>query len=187
MPDLVQCAIMHEWFESIHPFIDGNGRVGRLLIRLFLVEREHLSQPLLYLSDYIQARRADYYDLLRRVRTHGDWVTWLRYFLAGVEATARAAAQQTTRILDLRADYYRRLRGKANALALIDVLFGNPYITAARAASLLRVSDPTARNAIVTLEANHILEEITGRSWGRVYRCTAILDAFSRREIASSR
>lgn len=185
-PDLIQCAIIHEWFESIHPFIDGNGRVGRLLITLFLVERERLMQPLLYLSDYIEARRPDYYELLRRVRTHGDWQAWFMYFLVGVESTARAALQQTTNLLELREDYFRRLRGKANAAALIDHLFDNPYLTAARAVKLLGVSDPTARSAIATLVAEHILEETTGRSWGRVYRCTAILDAISRREIVSS-
>src|SRR4030067_3215383 len=72
-PDLVHCALMHEHFEAIHPFLDGNGRIGRLLITLFLIERERLSQPLLYLSAYIEAHRQDYYDLLQRVRTHGDW------------------------------------------------------------------------------------------------------------------
>lgn len=176
-PDLVQCAIMHEWFESIHPFIDGNGRVGRLLITLFLLERERLSQPLLYLSDYIEARRPEYYDLLRRVRTHGDWNAWLMYFLDGVESTAREAVQQTTWLLELREDYRRRLRGKVNAVALVDFLFANPYVTAGGATGLLGVSDPTARNAIAALENEGILEEITGRSWRRVYRCQAILDA----------
>lgn len=78
-PDLIECALIHEHFEAIHPFLDGNGRVGRLLITLFLVERERLSQPLLYLSAYIEAHRQDYYDLLQGVRTKGDWPSWLLY------------------------------------------------------------------------------------------------------------
>jgi Fic family protein len=82
---------MHEQFEAIHPFLDGNGRVGRLLITLFLVDRGRLSQPLLYLSDYIEAHRQGYYDVLQRVRTEGDWSGWLYFFLAGVEETSRAA------------------------------------------------------------------------------------------------
>ncbi|MDQ3414520.1 MAG: Fic family protein [Verrucomicrobiota bacterium] len=80
MPDLIQCAVMHEQFEAIHPFLDGNGRVGRLLITLFLIERNRLAQPLLYLSVFIEANRQDYYDLLQRVRTHGDWLSWLNGF-----------------------------------------------------------------------------------------------------------
>lgn len=83
MPELVQCALMHEYFEAIHPFIDGNGRVGRLLIPLFLIERRRLSKPLLYLSAFIERHRGDYYDLLNAVRTRGEWLPWVRYFLAG--------------------------------------------------------------------------------------------------------
>src|SRR5665647_1723286 len=95
LPDLVQCALMHEHFEAIHPFLDGNGRVGRLLITLFLTERGRLTQPLLYLSAYIEAHRSDYYDALLRVRTEGDWESWLLFFLRGVQETAVAAAAQT--------------------------------------------------------------------------------------------
>jgi Fic family protein len=95
MPDLIQCAILHEQFEAIHPFLDGNGRVGRLLITLFLIERGRLSQPLLYLSDFIEGHRSDYYELLQRIRTHGEWIPWIRFFLAGVEATAPFSSVHT--------------------------------------------------------------------------------------------
>jgi Fic family protein len=88
LPELVQCALMHEQFEAIHPFLDGNGRVGRLLITLFLIERGRLSQPLLYLSEYIERHKQDYYDALQRVRTHGAWSEWLRYFFEGVRWSA---------------------------------------------------------------------------------------------------
>ena len=90
-PDLIQCAVLHEHFEALHPFLDGNGRVGRLLISLFLIERVRLSQPLLYLSSYFETNRQDYYDLLQRVRTHGEWEQWIIYFLSGVIETARQA------------------------------------------------------------------------------------------------
>jgi Fic family protein len=176
-PDLIQCAILHEQFEAIHPFLDGNGRVGRLLITLFLVERGRLSQPLLYLSDYIEARRQEYYDSLQRVRTEGDWSGWLRFFLVGVEETARAAVRQAGLLMDLREVHRRRLSRKPNALRLLDELFVNPYLTAARAMRALGVSDPTARQAIAQLQAEGLLSEITGRHWGRVYLARPILEA----------
>jgi Fic family protein len=177
LPDLIQCAVMHEQFEAIHPFLDGNGRVGRLLITLFLVERERLSQPLLYLSAYFEARRQAYYDSLQRVRTDGDWSGWLRFFLAGVAETARAATGQARRLMDLREAYRQRLRQKPNAQRLLDELFVNPYITGPRAAHILNVSAPTARQAIGILLAEEVLEEIPGRSWRRLYLARPILHA----------
>jgi Fic family protein len=179
MPDLIQCAIMHEQFEAIHPFIDGNGRVGRLLITLFLMERGRLSQPLLYLSAFIDGRKQEYYDLLQRVRTHGDWTAWLLFFLEGVQESADAAVRQTGQLMDLREAFRSHLHGKAKALALVDELFVNPYITVARAALMLGTSNQTARQAVVLLEQNNILEEITGRSWGRLYLARPILDALN--------
>ena len=177
MPDLIQCALMHEQFEAIHPFLDGNGRVGRLLITLFLIERGRLSQPLLYLSAYIEQHRQEYYDLLQRVRTHGDWMSWLRYFLGGVESTAIDAARRTTQLLDLRSQYHERLKKRElfGTLALVDELFVNPYITVARAEKVMGVSNPTARAAVNNLHGMKILREVTGRGWGRIYEASAIL------------
>ena len=180
-PDLVQCALMHEQFEAIHPFLDGNGRVGRLLITLFLVERGRLSEPLLYLSDYIEAHRQEYYDSLQRVRTEGDWLGWLHFFLAGVEQTARAAVRQASRLMDLREFYRQRLSRKPNALKLLDELFVNPYLTATRAAQILGVTAPTARQAIALLQQQGLLGEMTGRSWGRIYLARPILEAIEDR------
>lgn len=176
-PDLVQCAVMHEQFEAIHPFLDGNGRVGRLLITLFLVERGRLTQPLLYLSDYIEAHRQKYYESLQRVRTDGDWPGWLQFFLVGVEETARSAVRQASRLMDLREAYRQRLNRKPNTLRLLDELFANPYLTAARATRVLGVSGPTARQAIAILREEGLLDEMTGRSWGRVYLARPILEA----------
>jgi Fic family protein len=177
MPDLVQCAVMHEQFEAIHPFIDGNGRVGRLLIVLFLIERGRLAQPLLYLSTYIEAHRQEYYELLQRVRTHGDWESWTRFFLIGVAETGRAAVRQASDLMELRESFRRQLRRKPRALALVDHLFVNPYVTVARTAELLEVSQETARQAVQVLEECAILEEVTGRRWGRLYLARPILDA----------
>jgi len=180
-PDLVQVALMHEQFEAIHPFLDGNGRLGRLLIPLFLIERGRLSHPVLYLSAYFEARRHEYYEALQRVRTEGDWGGWLRFFLAGVEETAREAVSQAGRIMDLHESLRRRLRQKPNAVALLDELFANPYVTVSRAARLLNVSYPTARQAVSFLQSEGVLEEITGRAWGRLYLARPILEVIESR------
>lgn len=176
-PELIQCALMHEQFEAIHPFLDGNGRVGRLLITLFFIERGRLSLPLLYLSAFFEAHRQDYYSALQRVRTDGDWPGWLHFFLTGVEETAREAFGQARRLMELHDRLRRGLRQKPNALALLDELFVNPYINVSRAARLLKVSYPTARSAVARLQEEGLLEEVTGRAWGRIYLARPILEA----------
>ena len=180
LPDLIQCALMHVQFETIHPFLDGNGRIGRLLITFFLMERQRLAQPLLYLSAFIDAHKSDYYDLLQRVRTHGDWGAWLRYFLQGVTETATAAGQQARELHRLREHYRAQLRDKPNALALVDELFVNPYMTIGRAARVLGKTHPTAKAAITVLEQNRIVRELSGRQWGRFYVCAPILEAIDK-------
>lgn len=180
IPDLIQCAMMHVQFETIHPFLDGNGRVGRLLVTFFLLERKRLSQPLLYLSAFIDAHKNDYYDLLQRVRTHGDWIPWIRFFLQGVTETATAAGEQARELHRLREQYRALLRGKPNALVLIDNLFINPYMTIGRAAKILGKTHPTARAAISAMEEAKILREMTGRQWGRFYVCQPVLDALDK-------
>lgn len=177
MPDLIQCALMHEHFEAIHPFLDGNGRVGRLLITLFLMERGRLTQPMLYLSAYIERHRRDYYDLFLGVRTRCEWDAWFHYFLRGVEETAQDAVTRARRLVALREKFRSRLAGKARALALLDHLYINPYITVARAERLLGVSNPTARQAVGLLQKHGVLKEISGRAWGKVYCAKPILDA----------
>ncbi len=180
IPDLIQCAMMHVQFETIHPFLDGNGRVGRLLVTFFLMERKRLSQPLLYLSAFIDAHKNDYYDLLQRVRTHGDWNAWIRFFLQGVIEIATQAGDQAKELHSLREQYRALLRDKPNALGLLDELFINPYMTIGRAGKVLSKSHPTAKTAISVLEENNILKEITGRQWGRYYVCKPILDAIDK-------
>lgn len=180
MPDLVQCVMMHVQFETIHPFLDGNGRVGRLLVTFFLMQRGRLSAPLLYLSAFIDAHKGDYYDLLQRVRTHGDWVPWIRFFLQGVTETATEAGQQSKELHRLWEHYRNQLRDKPNALALIDELFVNPYMTIGRGARVLNKTHPTAKAAISVLEERKILKEISGRQWGRFYVCAPVLDALEK-------
>lgn len=177
LPDLVQCALMHEHFEAIHPFLDGNGRVGRLLITLFLIERGRLSQPLLYLSEFIERNRDDYYRSLMRIRTHGDWLGWLHYFLAGVEWSARRALRQAQQLLALRERMRAALAHDARAAALVDALFANPFIDIKRAQALLSVSAPTARKTLAVLETAGMLRALSSRARGRVYLADAVLAA----------
>ncbi|HYE16974.1 MAG TPA: Fic family protein [Tepidisphaeraceae bacterium] len=177
LPDLIQCAVLHEQFEAIHPFQDGNGRIGRLLITLFLIARGRLAQPLLPLSAFIERHRRDYYDTLQGVRTDGDWNGWIRYFLAGVTHTARQTTRQARALDALRRGYREALRGDHRARELIDELFVNPFITVAKAADRLKVSKPTSQRTIDILQKSGILGETTGRPWGRIYVARAILDA----------
>ena len=176
-PPLVQCALMHEHFEAIHPFLDGNGRVGRLLITLFLVERGRLSQPLLYLSAFIDAHRNEYYDALLRVRTHGDWRGWLLFFLAGVSETAQRATQQAGALMSIRERYHELFRRAPRAVALVDELFRSPYVTTAGVAQVLGVSTPTAKRAMDKLLAEGVLQDLGERAWRRVYVAPEIMRA----------
>jgi Fic family protein len=175
MPDLIQCAILHEHFEAIHPFLDGNGRIGRLLITLFLKERNRLSKPLLYLSSYIERHKREYYDLLQRIRTDGDWSSWIRYFLVAVRDTARSAIDQSQAILAVRDKYRSKLQKRHRALSLLDSLFVNPYTTVGRAAKELGVTTPTAQKTIDQLVGAKMLEEASGREWGRYWLAQPIL------------
>jgi Fic family protein len=174
---LVQMAVAHYQFEAIHPFGDGNGRVGRLLMGLFLAERGLMPYPLLYISAYFERTRSAYYDGLLRVSTQGAWDAWVCYVLEGVHTQAAEAAELADRLLELQGGYRERLlraRATANALGLVDQLFVNPFVTARRVRDLLGVTDPTARATIRSLESAGILTEITGRRWGRIYRAEEV-------------
>lgn len=177
LPELIQCGLMHEHFEALHPFLDGNGRVGRLLITLFLIERGRLGLPLLYLSEFIERHRAEYYFYLQAVRTHGDWAGWLLYFLNGVNWSARRAIRQAGQLIDLRERLRQQLAATPKALPLTDALFENPYLVPARIVQLTGVSDPTARTLLRKLTANGVLREVTGRQWGKLYVAHEVLAA----------
>ncbi|HET7306668.1 MAG TPA: Fic family protein [Gammaproteobacteria bacterium] len=180
LPDLVQCALLHEHFEAIHPFLDGNGRIGRLLITLFLIERGRLSQPLLYLSDYIESHREEYYRHLQRIRTHGEWAAWLHYFLTAVEESGKKALRQAGELMDLRETLRVQFPDRPRLVLLMDALFMNPYITIKHAAEVLGVSQPTAKRNLEMLMAAGVMEETTGKAWGKVYLARPILEAIER-------
>ncbi len=177
MPELIQCALLHEHFEAIHPFLDGNGRIGRLLITLFLIQRGRLSKPLLYLSNYIERQKQRYYDCLQRISTYGDWPGWLRFFLAAVRDTARIAIVQSDRILTMRDMYRQQLKKQPRALTLLDQLFMNPYTTVAYAQQHMGVSRPTAQKAIDALVEIGLLTSASGRAWNRIWLARPILAA----------
>ncbi len=182
-PPLLQCGLAHAQFETIHPFLDGNGRVGRLLITFLLCERQVLRRPFLYLSVYLKRHRAEYYDRLMGIRLSGDWEGWLKFFLRGIEEVSREAAESAVSILALR-DEHRRLiqnrlgSGSGNALRLFDHLFQNPLISPRDAEQFLGCAYATANTLLAVLEQLGILEEKTGRYRNRRFRYSPYLALF---------
>lgn len=180
LPPLVRVALVHYQFEAIHPFLDGNGRVGRLLIPLLLETWEVMRFPqLLQLSDEIDRDRANYLDGLLLVGQRGDWDGWLRFFLDAVRVQARRAARLSSGVLGLRERYRADLqagRGSTRLLQLVDELFERPTLTVGRAAERLGVSFPTAQGLIDRLVGQGLLIEVTGQRRNRVYLATPILD-----------
>jgi Fic family protein len=177
LPPLIQIALAHYQFEAIHPFLDGNGRIGRLLITLFLVEREILPTPLLYLSAFFEASRRDYYHRLLGVSTNGEWAPWLHYFLNGVARQAEDALGRAENINRLLAKWRTAVAGSKSKtpLALVDRLAANPYLTVKRAAEELGVAFTTAQRAIERLETLTIVKKIGIARRDRVYCATALL------------
>jgi len=161
MPVLIQCAIMHYQFEAIHPFADGNGRIGRLLIPLLLFDRGILNQPLLYLSGYIEKNKTQYYNLLLQVSQKGKWIDWIKFFLYAVITQARDASNNIEKLEKLRAQYHEKLKSKkasASVYNLTDYLFSNPIVTIPKAASYLEMTYPPAKKAIEVLVSLEILK-----------------------------
>jgi Fic family protein len=179
VPPLIQCALMHYQFEAIHPFLDGNGRIGRLLIVLFLCSKGVLRKPLLYLSAYFERNRDQYYDHLFAISASGEWEPWLRYFLDGVVQEATDALTRSRRLRQLQGEYRDRLqkaRHSGNTLRLLDELFASPIVTAPLAAKILNVSPEGARQILDRLVKANILrlDKIT---WPRYYVADEILRA----------
>jgi Fic family protein len=175
LPALVHCGMAHVQFETIHPFLDGNGRVGRLLIAFLLVHRGVLNRPLLYLSTYLKHYRTEYYDRLMSVRNAGDWEGWLRFFLNGVIETATEAVETARAIVDLR-DTHRSLlqeRGLGpNEHRLLDLLYHRPLVNISLASERLEITGVTAGRLIERLANLGLLDEVTGRQRNRIYRYT---------------
>lgn len=183
LPFLVQLALIHYQFEAIHPFEDGNGRVGRLLIVLLLCARGYLTHPLLYLSAYLEKNRREYMDCLLRVSQTGAWSDWIGFFIEGVAEQSRDASRRARQLLALWQDYRDRMqtaRASALTLQLIDLLFAAPAVAAPYVQRQLGISQAGARSAIDRLQQAGILYETTGQRRNRVYMAGeifALLDA----------
>jgi Fic family protein len=171
LPVLIHAGLAHAQFETIHPFMDGNGRVGRLLITFLLVHRGALHRPLLYLSHYLKQNRAEYYDRLMAVRRRGDWEGWLLFFLRGVAETATEATETARAILDLR-ERHRELVGERtglNGMRLLDLLYDRPLVNVNLVRDTLEVSFATANNLVGQFEEAGLLREVTGGRRRRVF------------------
>jgi Fic family protein len=181
LPVLLHCGIAHSQFETIHPFLDGNGRVGRLLISFLLVHRGVMHRPLLYLSHFFKANRNEYYDRLMAVREEGDWEGWLTFFLRGVAETSADATKTAKQIVSLRESHRARIQEalSPNGLRLLDLLFRRPMVNIALIQERLTLSFVTAAKMIEGLAELGIVEEITGARRNRVYRYSPYLALFA--------
>ena len=180
LPLLAQLAVAHYQFEVIHPFLDGNGRIGRLMIPLMLVLRDALPQPLLYLSAFFEQHRSEYYDHLLITSQKGDLMPWIAFFLRGVRQQARDSEERTVRLVELQHQMRNQLleEGRPNSvIRLAELLFAVPLVTAARVETLIGITRPTEQSALDALVERGDLSEITGRPRGRIYRADAIFDA----------
>ena len=185
VPLLIRCGLAHAQFETIHPFLDGNGRVGRLLITLMLCEEAALSRPLLYLSVFLKAHRAEYYDRLTAIRTQGHWEQWLKFFLRGMSLTARAATRTAHDIVAVRDTHRNAIAKNAKALRLLDHLYRQPLISAKHVTAAVGCSTPTALKLLEDFEARGWLKEITGFERNRLYRYQPYMDLFHRETVQS--
>ncbi len=178
LPPLVQIALAHYQFEAIHPFLDGNGRVGRLLITLTLVERDVLPTPLLYLSAFFEATRRDYYQGLRDVSERGSWTTWIEYVLNGIARQAEDALSRAARINELLRRWTSKVTGGRTSTPhrLLDLLAGNPFITVKGAAKDMGVAFTTAQRSVDRLQKARILVQAGEAKRDRVYCAREILD-----------
>jgi len=183
MPPLIKAGIAHAQFETIHPFLDGNGRTGRLLITFWLVSQGILERPLLYMSLYFKQHREEYVDRLQSIRDEGAWEAWLAFFLDGVAQVAAEATEIATRIIALRENDLAKIRrglGRraGNAMALLDELFRRPVVTTKAVEQTLKISQPTASSLVQELERIGILAELTGKQRNRVFAYSEYLSLF---------
>lgn len=181
LPPLVECALAHAQFETVHPFLDGNGRVGRLLITFLLVHRRVLHRPLLYLSYYLGRHRSTYYDRLMAIRHDGDWEGWLRFFLVGVKETAEEAVATARSIVDLRKRHQAIAADAvgASGVRALECLFRRPLVNVNVLADELQVTFATANRVIDGLQKVGVVDEITGGRRNRVFRYEPYLGLFA--------
>lgn len=173
LPALIKAGLLHVQFETIHPFLDGNGRIGRLLVTLYLCVNGVLRKPLLYLSLYLKTHRADYYRLLQEVREHGNWEAWLDFFLTGIAQTANQAFDAATEIAELFRQDRERIATESeragSALRIYDLFQKAPFLTSNQLVRETGLSAPTVNAALADLERLSIIDEITGRKRDRVF------------------
>jgi Fic family protein len=178
LPPLVTIALAHYQFEAIHPFLDGNGCVGRLPVTLFLIERKILPAPLLYLSAFFETSRGDYYEGLRAVSERGTWQDWLKYLLQGITRMSEDAVSRATRINELLAQWRRKLASESTntPLRVIEMLAANPFFTTTGVTHQLKLAFTTAQRAIERLERNDIVQHTKDAKRSRVYCARALLE-----------
>jgi Fic family protein len=184
LPLLIRIGLIHAQFETIHPFLDGNGRMGRLLITLFLCSKDMLQKPVLYLSHYFKANQQEYYERLQRVRDRGDWEGWIKFFLQGVGTVAWQATETARKIVALRENHRQLILDRmgsscASAIKLIEHLYNTPSTTVNGAKEFLGISYPNANKLIYKLCENEILFEATGQSRNRLFFYSPYIDLFS--------
>ncbi|MCK4233258.1 Fic family protein [candidate division WOR-3 bacterium] len=173
IPDLVRIALIHAQFETIHPFLDGNGRIGRLFITFYLIWKKILTKPTLYLSFYLKKNRTAYYDLLMKIRTDGDWEQWINFFLKGIYTTCDEATNTAHEIVKLKerllTKIYENGITSIYAVRLLDLLFETPLISGTNAIHVLKISQVAINQLIRKFERIGILKEITGKKRYRKY------------------
>lgn len=181
LPPLIKAGLIHSQFETIHPFLDGNGRIGRLLITLFLIQSGHITRPLLYPSYYFKQNRTEYYERLQAVRDMGEWESWMKFFLGGMLEASKNAIDTSMNILELRKEQQKMITDKlgnksGSALKLYDGLFNSPYVMVYSIVEITSLSYPNANRLATTFEQLGILRETTGQKRNRIYEFKRYMD-----------
>ena len=181
-PDLIKIAILHYQFESIHPFLDGNGRIGRLLVPLYIQSKGMLEKSCLYISDYIERNKDTYYDMLTRVRTHNDMIAWIKFFLESVIETSKTAKEKFRNVVELTMEIDKvivNLPVKSdNVKKVIDVLYNEPVINRKKLCDITKIKEGTIKNIINCLLENNIIVETTGYSRNQIFTFQKYTDLF---------
>jgi Fic family protein len=185
-PPLIQCALMHYQFEAIHPFLDGNGRIGRLLVTFFLCERGHLSQPLLYLSEFFEKNRAEYYSLLLRVSRKGDWKEWIDFFLRGLAVSAKNALSDAIDLLSLHEEYVRVLEKEkkhpASARRIVDEIFLNPVLSISGLSRKWNLPFNSVKSGVEKLIHLGILQQANTKSRNKLFIASRLMNLLTSKQ-----